>query len=157
MADLTLRRASIEDAELIWQMQLRSFAALLEKYKDYETSPANEPLQKVRRRLMQPDTYFYLICEGEMLVGAIRVVHPKAADAYKRISPLFILPEHQGRGLATKAILLAERLHGAHRWTLDTILQEPGNCHLYEKMGYKATGEIRTINERMTLIFYQKD
>ena len=23
------------------------------------------------------------------------------------------------------------------RWFLDTILQEAGNCHLYEKIGYK--------------------
>lgn len=38
----------------------------------------------------------------------------------------------------------AERLHGATGWELSTILQEQGNCHLYEKMGYHRTGRRRS-------------
>lgn len=41
-------------------------------------------------------------------------------------------------------------------WELDTILQEPENCYLYEKMGYCQTGKIKVINERLTLAFYEK-
>ena len=67
------------------------------------------------------------------------------------------MKEFRGRGYAQKAIQLAEEIHGSSRWELDTILQEKGNCHLYEKMGYYQTGETRVINERMTLIFYKKD
>lgn len=36
------------------------------------------------------------------------------------------------------------------------ILQEKGNCYLYEKMGYKATGKTEKINDKMTLVFYEK-
>lgn len=39
---------------------------------------------------------------------------------------------------------------------VDTILQEQRNCHLYEKVGYKQTGETKVINDRLTLIFYKK-
>jgi hypothetical protein len=39
---------------------------------------------------------------------------------------------------------------------LDTILQEKGNCHLYEKIGYKKTGKIEKINERMDIVYYEK-
>ena len=157
MDELTLIRASMEDAERIWQMQKCAFAALLQKYGDRDTSPAAEPLHKVRRRLMQPETYYYLICMEKTVVGAIRVVHPKEDNACKRISPLFILPEYQGKSLATKAVRLAEGIHGQHHWELDTILEEPGNCHFYEKLGYKKTGEYRRVNDRMTLVFYRKD
>ena len=38
--EIKLRRASMEDAETIWKMQLEAFAPLLEKYRDFDTSPA---------------------------------------------------------------------------------------------------------------------
>jgi len=84
------------------------------------------------------------------------VVDKREPGKRKRISPLFILPQHQGRGFAQQAILAAERLHGSHGWELDTIAQEAGNCHLYEKLGYRATGAATRINDRMTLILYEK-
>ena len=37
-----------------------------------------------------------------------------------------------------------------------TILSEPGNCHLYEKMGYHQTGKVEHINDRMDIVFYEK-
>ena len=61
------------------------------------------------------------------------------------------------RGYAQQAMQLAEEIHGSSGWELDTILQEKGNCHLYEKMGYKQTGETKVVNERMTLVFYHKE
>ena len=145
----------MEDAERIWHMQIEAFRELLERYQDMETSPGNESLEKVVNRLKQPFTYFYFIeAEGET-AGAIRVTDDKNGSP-KRISPLFILPEFRNRGLAQAAILEAERLHGSENWSLDTILQETGNCHLYEKMGYRRTGEAEAVNDRMTLVRYRK-
>lgn len=59
-------------------------------------------------------------------------------------------------GIAQQAIAEAERIHGSEGWELDTILQEKGNCYLYEKMGYKATGKTEEINQRLTLVYYEK-
>ncbi|MDE6739198.1 MAG: GNAT family N-acetyltransferase, partial [Lachnospiraceae bacterium] len=73
-----------------------------------------------------------------------------------RISPLFILPEFRGQGIAQKAIRMCEELHGSEGWELETIRQEPKNCYLYEKMGYRRTGEEKLINEKLTLVFYEK-
>lgn len=39
---------------------------------------------------------------------------------------------------------------------IDTILQEKGNLHLYEKMGYVQTGKVEHINEKMDIVFYEK-
>lgn len=154
--EIRLVRASVSDAEEIWNMQVTAFRELLERYQDYETSPGSEPLEKVIVRLKQPHTYFYFIMEGEQKAGAIRVVDFKDDSARKRISPIFIMPDFRNRGYAQKAILGAEALHGSRGWELDTILQEPGNCHLYEKMGYRKTGKTKQINERMTLVLYVK-
>lgn len=154
--DIRLEPVPLSDAETYLEMQKRAFAALLERYRDYDTNPACESLARTREKFAQPGRSFYYICHGETRVGAISVVDPADPTARKRISPLFILPEYQRKGFARAAIREAERLHGAHNWALDTILQEEGNCRLYEKLGYRRTGETKEINERMTLVFYEK-
>ena len=56
-----------------------------------------------------------------------------------------------------RAIREAEKIHGVGNWSLDTILQEKGNLYLYEKMGYHQTGRIENINDRMDIVYYEKD
>lgn len=153
--NIELVRASVEDAETIWQMQRIAFAELLERYQDFDTNPGSEPLEKVQWRLSLPATHFYFIQVDDTNAGAIRVTDPHDGSP-KKISPLFVMPAFQGRGIAQAAIREAERIHGSSNWQLGTILQEKGNCHLYEKMGYHATGETKVVNDRMTLIFYAK-
>ena len=153
---VSLRQANIEDLETIWKMQVEAFKGLLEVYQDYDMSPAAEGIDKIVARFEQPWTkYFFIEAEGKD-VGAIRVVD-KQDGSRKRISPLWIMKEFRGRGYAQDAIRAVETLYGADNWCLDTILQEKGNCHLYEKMGYRKTGKIEHINERMDIIFYEKD
>jgi GNAT superfamily N-acetyltransferase len=144
------------DLELIRDMQKEAFAAILEIYQDHDTNPANEAPECIRWKLQQPDSYFYRIEVDGNVVGGIRVVD--AGDgSRKRISPLFILPQYRGQGYAQAAILEAEKRHGSHNWELGTILQEPGNCYLYEKMGYHRINWQTVINERMTIVGYEKD
>ncbi len=154
--EVTLLRAYVDDAKELHAMQVETFKELLEKYQDFDTSPANENMDKVEARLKQDFTYYYFICIGQQKVGAIRIIDEKENGKNKRISPIFILPEFQGKGIAQKAIRLCEEIHGDGNWELDTILQEPKNCHLYEKMGYRQTGETKAINDRLTLVFYEK-
>ena len=154
--EVTLLWAGIDDAKELHAMQVESFKELLEKYQDFDTSPANENMEKVEARLKQDFTFYYFICIGPQKAGAVRIIDKKEKGENKRISPIFILPEFQGKGIAQKAIRLCEEIHGSENWELDTILQEPKNCHLYEKMGYRQTGRTRVINERLTLVFYTK-
>ena len=74
----------------------------------------------------------------------------------KVISPLFVLPDFQGRGIAQRAIRRAEEIHGSHDWLLDTIVTEDKLRHLYEKMGYRDTGKRCPVNEKLTLVLYYK-
>ena len=153
---VTLRQAKREDIKTIWKMQVEAFSDLLAVYQDYDMSPAAEGLDKVMARFEQPWTRYYCIEAEGKDVGAIRVVD-KRDGSRKRISPLWIMKEFRGKGYAQDAIRAVEDLYGKDNWCLDTILQEKGNLHLYEKMGYKRTGRIERINERMDIIFYEKD
>ena len=155
--DIQLVRAAPDDAGRIQAMLKESFAGLLEKYQDYDTNPATMTVEAVRLRLDQEQTYYYFIVADGETVGGIRVVDWKDRQTRKRISPLFVLPAYRNRGIAQQAMTMAEALHGPAHWMLDTVLQEKGICYLYEKMGYHQTGHTRIVNERMTLVFYEKD
>ena len=156
MSKVLLRKAVEGDIPTIWEMQVEAFKGLLEKYRDFDISPAAESVDKIAARFAQPwTTYFFIVAEGEY-VGAIRVVDKKDGSR-KRISPLWIMEEYRGKGYAQEAILAVEELYGPDHWELDTILQEKGNLHLYEKMGYRQTGRVEHINERMDIVFYEKN
>ena len=91
----------------------------------------------------------------EKNIGAIRIVILNSDDF--RISPMFILPQYQGYGYAQQTILEVESIYfQAKSWELDTIKQEAKLCHLYEKMGYRATGKEEVIQTDMTIIHYEK-
>ncbi|MBE5803757.1 MAG: GNAT family N-acetyltransferase [Clostridiales bacterium] len=153
--NVELKTASVSDAEELWRMQVEGFASLLEKYQDFDMNPACETVEKTIMRLERVcGTYYFILVDGEK-VGAICI--REFDDGWKKLGPLFVLPAWRGKGIAQRAIRLAEDIHGVDRWMLDTIAQEPGNCHLYEKLGYRQTGTPRVVNERMTLVDYVKE
>lgn len=153
---VSLVKVTREDLETVWRMQIDAFSELLDRYKDNDISPGAEPVDNVIARFEQPwTTYYFIEAEGEK-VGVIRVVD-KNDGSRKRISPLWIMAEFRGRGYAQQAITAVEEIYGSDNWSLDTILQEKGNCHLYEKMGYHQTGKIEHINDRMDIVFYEKN
>lgn len=151
-----LKPITREDVETIWKMQVEAFSELLKKYQDYDMSPATESLEKIMSKFEQPWTTYYFIISNNEKVGAIRIVDKKDGSR-KRISPIWIMSEHRGKGYAQQAMLEAERIYGSTHWCLDTILQEKGNLYLYEKLGYHQTGKIEHINDRMDIVFYEKD
>ena len=153
---IELIRARLKDAKEIWEMQIKSFKELLDKYQDFETNPANEFISNIEMRLKQNFTFFYFICIDNKKVGAIRIIDHKEENKNKRISPIFILPKYRNKGIAQSVIKICEEIHGNNNWELSTILQEKGNCYLYEKLGYSSTEKTQVINDRLTLIFYEK-
>ena len=154
--NIELKPIMREDVETVWKMQVEAFSGLLDKYQDYDISPAAEGLDKVLARFEQSwTTYFFIMADDEN-VGVIRVVDKKDGSR-KRISPIWIMPEYRNKGYAQQAIFEVEKIYGSNHWSLETILQEKGNLHLYEKLGYHQTGRIDKINEHMDIVYYEKD
>lgn len=153
---IKLVRIGVNDAEKLWTMQVQAFQKLLDKYQDLETNPANETKEKIKTKLLQKQTFFYYIYEGNDIVGAIRVIDKKDGSR-KRVALVFIMEKFRNKGLAQKAFCEIERIHGKDNWELDTIFQEKGNCYLYEKLGYIRIGEIDRINDRMDIVHYIKN
>ena len=152
--NISLKKASIDNAKLIWHMQIAAFKPLLDKYQDHDYSPAAETLERTIYRISLPTADHWLILLNDTPIGAIGIGR---YDGLLKLKRLFILPEYQNRGYAQIAVRLVENQYPSNiRWELDTILQEDKLCHLYEKLGYHKTNKIKPIKDGMDLIFFEK-
>ena len=152
---IKLKQCLESDCETIRQIQKRSFETLLKKYRDYDTNPACETEGRILEKMAQPQTTYYLIQNGDVIIGAARVF--RVGEKTMRISPIMILPEHQKSGFGRAAMsLLEETYPEISLWQLDTILQEEALCRFYEGFGYRKTGGSYDIKPGMTIVFYEK-
>lgn len=152
--------ANEKDAKLLHRLQVEAFTPLYEKYHDDATSPAKEPLERIIQKVTEVNSEFYIICmEGET-VGGIRIRHYQGETVFEDvswISPVFVIPNFQNRGIAQEAIQKVFALYPETVvWRLSTIEQETANCHLYEKLGFVRIGTGHAVNEQMTLIDYER-
>ncbi|GAB6620341.1 MULTISPECIES: GNAT family N-acetyltransferase [Bacillus] len=155
--EISLKKAIENDAAVLFQMQKDSFNPLLNKYKDYNTNPANESIEKTILRINNPNSNYYKMILDSNLVGAICISQKEIPYKFW-ISPMFIHPNYQGKGIAQKVLILIEKMFPEVRsFELATILEEERNCFLYEKMGYKRTEIIKKLNDKTTLIYYKKE
>lgn len=152
--NISLKKATVSDCEVLYDLQIKSFKNLLDKYQDYDTNPGAEKLERTIKRINEINSDYYFIQLSEENIGAIRIINLNDLCKLKQI---YILPIYQGKGYAQQAIAIAEFLYpDAKNWELDTIKEETKLCYLYEKMGYMKTGKEQHIKEGMTLVFYRK-
>jgi len=152
--NVILVKADIEDSEKLLEIQKICFAPHLERYQDFDTNPALASLEKVKWRIQNEN--FYKILYGDIWVGSINIIKLDEVGNYK-LHIINILPEYQGKGIGQIAIKKAEDIFSdAKTWVLETIEDMPDNRHVYEKVGYKFTGKAERINEKLTIVFYEK-
>lgn len=153
---IELQKCALTDAPKWLELQIETYSPLLEKYQDYEISPATETLERVIERMEGPSReYFFILKDGE-IVGGVRTAWWINTTRY-RLGGIFVLPQFQNSGVGQIAINLAEaRYPDATTWELDTVLQERRNLHFYEKLGYRREGGEQAVNDKMSLVFYKK-
>lgn len=148
---VTLQRIKRNELKSAWIMQKKGFSDIFLKYFD-KISPVLQGYIKFKRKSNRIDMYW--IIYNDIRVGEIWIGE-KEGIGY--LANIFVLKSYRNRGIAQQAIITAEGLYPDYAvWRLDTIRQEKGNCHLYEKLGYIPTGEEHKINKRMTIINYEK-
>ena len=145
------------EAECLHKMQVEAFIALYEKYRDDITSPAKESLEKITQKIVEDNSDFYFILFNGKRVGGARVKWHNGRNV-KWISPIFVIPQFQNKGIASAVIEQLFEMYSSDtiEWRLDTIKQEQKNCYLYEKCGFVRVDNETVINEKMTLVEYTK-
>ena len=156
MNNVRLVKASAENAELIHSLQKDAFMPLYERYHDDGTSPALETVSSVAEKIDYSD--FLIIYLDDTPVGGVRVRRfENDGDVARNISPLFVIPEYWDKCIGSEVMkILFDTYDDADKWTLATVEEDERNFHFYEKHGFIPIGTRSVINERMTIIGYEK-
>jgi ribosomal protein S18 acetylase RimI-like enzyme len=150
--EIVIRRTFVEEAEGILEVQKLAFNEDLETYKDYETSPATEPIKKLLYKINKNFHYTILILDS--IIGGAELRLDSESECY--INRIFLLPEFQNKGLGTQIMTYFENeFPKVEKWTLCTPHKNYRNHHFYEKLGYKKVGEHKVM-EGLNLIDFLK-
>ena len=153
--EVSLDRAKLNDAEKLLEIQKICFTPHLERYQDFDMSPAMVSLDTIKWQIENEN--FYKILVNNYWVGSICLTKLDDFGNYK-LHVINILPQYQGMGIGQTAIKQAEELFpDAITWSLETLQDMPGNRHVYEKLGYIFTGKTEKVNDKLTLVFYHKE
>jgi len=151
--------ATMEDAESLVFIQKKAFKRLYDIYHD-EGNPYLRGADEIAVWLSRPNSYVYKIMADKQLVGGVSFWERKeqGLPGVYYLARIYVTPELQGKGIASKAIYLCEEtVMNANTWTLDFPVDQPANRRCYEKAGYFDTGERREqSNGKITLAYMEK-
>ncbi len=161
--DITIRETHPSEAEELIEIQRAAFLPLYEKYRD----PANPYLRGVEDILIRLNgnyRHFTILADG-VTVGAIfyRVYGKWFPDTFLEegeyyLGRLYIHPDYQGKGIAPKAIELAEKeFPDAKRFYVDFPIDMEKNRRCYENAGYLNMNLTLKADESLTLTYYKKE
>lgn len=149
-----MKNATMDDSDVLFELQKKVFMPLYKKYQDHSTSPANQPKDRFLRRF-ELGEYYKIFYETE-LVGSV-FVYLKEPGLMK-LHIVNILQDYQNKGIAQQVMERLELLYPqAKQWELETIKSEERNLYLYEKMGYVQQDNKKIINDKLHIVTYIKD
>lgn len=159
---ISIRKTVASEAQILSQIQKAAFLPLYEKYHD-EGNPCLRGKEDILRRLNPYNHYFTILCNDEIVGGIFyrcAGTRPPAIKIEKGeyyLCRIYVHPDYQGRGIASKAILLCEReFSDAKVFYVDFPRDLEKNRRCYEKAGYKDTGEIIVVEGAPVLAMYKK-
>ena len=105
---IRLQKATEDDLRCVYEMQVEAFQLLLDKYQDYDTSPAAEPFERTVQRFNFDNVEYHLILLDDEPISAVRV---RRQDTTYVLVQILIKPKHQNKGYAQEAIRKIEKLY----------------------------------------------
>ena len=161
--EITIRETQPSEAEKLIEIQRAAFLPLYEKYHD-PANPCLRGVDDILIRLNENYRHFTILADG-VTVGAIFYrVHGKwfpdtfLEEGEYYLGRLYIHPDYQGKGIAPKAIGLAEKeFLDVKRFFVDFPIDMEKNRRCYEKAGYRDMNLTLKADESLTLTYYKKE
>ena len=144
MDGIEIKQASLEDADMILQLQIQAYLTEAEIYNDYGIPPLIQSFNEIKQEFSQ-QIFLKAIEKGEeeeeeggdqtmTIVGSVRA-YLERGTAY--IGRLIVKPEYQNKGIGTKLMeAIEQHFRFGNRYELFTGHKSTQNLHLYQKLGY---------------------
>ena len=160
--NISIKRTVPEEAEELAQIQKAAFLPLYEKFHD-EGNPYHRGAEDILKRLNKNNRYFTILL-NEKIVGGIfyRCIgtRPPCIDigvGEYYLCRIYIHPDYQSMGIASKVILLCEKeFADAKEYHIDFPAIMAKNRRCYEKAGFEDTGKTLCIPNAPELAVFKK-
>lgn len=149
--EISIRRASVEDAEEILELQKLAYVSEAEILGDFTIPPLHQTIEEIRSEF---DRQVFLKVEREnRIIGSVRCF---LEEGTCYIGKLIVHPDHQNRGIGTRLLFAAENQYPtAKRYELFTSQLSEKNLHIYKKNGYEIFKR-KVMSDKLTLLFLEK-
>jgi len=138
---IVLERAEESEAEVLAEISKRAFESDIEcGAPELGGPPGYDSPRSVAGNIKYTD--YYKIVYDYLVLGAV-LVGPRS-EYHCEIGGLFVDPEFQNKGVATRAFILIYELYpGIKVWTLGTPEWNARTKHFFEKLGFEQIGWTR--------------
>jgi ech hydrogenase subunit C len=151
MADLTIEKAVIEDAQEILNLQKSAYQSEGELYNDPSIDPLNQTLDDLQNDFKS--RMFFKAMMGGKLVGSVRGF---AENDTAYVSRLIVHPVYQNFGIGKKLMTAVEdHFRWVKRFELFTGHRSKRNIYFYQKLGYRIFKKEK-VSEKRERIFLEK-
>jgi len=147
----TVELATVEDAELILELQKLAYLSEARLYNDLAIPPLLQTLEGIRSD-MESQVFLKAMVNGR-IVGSVRARLDRETCLIGRLA---VHPDFQRRGIGTRLMGEVEiRFGAAGRFELFTGHRSEGNIRLYRKLGYRAFRSER-VSANLELVYMEK-
>ncbi len=148
---IIIKRAEVEDYKIITEIKMLAYNDETRRFgPGRDGGPFGYDSEEETQRLIKK-YLFYKIMLDNKIIGSFWLYGED--DKSYELEDLCIYPEYHNKGFGFEALRLMERLHPQTRtWRLATPHYSVKNQYLYEKFGYRKTGQ----SEDGFLFFYEK-
>jgi ribosomal protein S18 acetylase RimI-like enzyme len=152
MNNLPIKRARVEDAKAILNLQKLAYLSEAEIYNNKSIPPLTQTLEEIRAEF--DNQIFLKALIDERIVGSVRAYQTEGTC---HIGRLVVHPKFQNRGIGTRLMNEIETCFDkAQRFGLFTGDNSERNLYLYHKLGYREF-QRKNFQENFVLVFLEKD
>jgi ribosomal protein S18 acetylase RimI-like enzyme len=152
MKNLSIKRAQVQDAEAILDLQKLAYLSEAEIYDNKSIPPLTQTLEEIRAEF--DNQIFLKALIDEKIVGSVRAYQTEGTC---RIGRLVVHPKFQNRSIGSRLMNKIEGLfEKAKRFELFTGDNSARNLYLYQKLGYREY-QRQKFQENLVLVYLEKD
>jgi len=151
MADLTIEKATLDDATEILSLQKMAYQSEGEIYNDFSLSPLSQTLEELQDDFK--NKMFFKAMMGGKIVGSVRGF---AENDTAFIGRLVVHPVYQNFGIGRKLMSAVEdHFRWAKRFEVFTGNKSKRNIFFYKRLGYTAFKREK-VSEKRERLFLEK-
>lgn len=152
MNNLLIKRARVEDAKAILNLQKLAYLSEAEIYNNKSIPPLTQTLEEIRAEF--DNQIFLKALIDERIVGSVRAYQTEGTC---HIGRLVVHPKFQNRGIGSRLMNEIEgAFEKAKRLELFTGDNSERNLYLYHKLGYREFRR-KNFQDNFVLVFLEKD